>query len=299
MESSATQDSEFGKETHSEKSDYDFYRKVAGSLVVHLIILALFLFHTPSEFPAPEKPIQVELVNEAETKPEKKDPPQEKTPPLPEQSPAPKPAPIPAPEPPLPKSPEPKAEPTPITKPQLKKGKLVRERKSTTQEEVKTGKKETASKEKSEAQLVEEIPPAPEGEPLLIGKNTNIQEIGDSQLTQTERDYILSQILKYWRFTYRVAEARELTLTGTVLVLANGMLAPPFAGDTPWNPERDMPQYKTVLKTGNELYRRALESFYRALRMAQPLDLPKESKGQWPKKISVSFHFKDVLDAWD
>jgi hypothetical protein len=78
------------------------------------------------------------------------------------------------------------------------------------------------------------------------------------------------------------------------MVLPNGMLAAPFNGNQPWNPKTALPQYKEAKKTKNWFLQNLLESFYMALRLSQPLDLPPGSEKTWPRMISVSFRFKDL-----
>lgn len=114
------------------------------------------------------------------------------------------------------------------------------------------------------------------------------------ELTQSERDIILAQIIKYWRFNFASEAADDLTLNGTVVVQPDGMLAPPFNGREPWNPGKAMPQYDEAVKTRNTFMSNLMDSFYTALRLAQPLELPPATEGTWPRKISISFRFQDL-----
>jgi len=122
-------------------------------------------------------------------------------------------------------------------------------------------------------------------------KALNVDE--DSSL-QSERDFLLAQVIKCWRYNYGDAGARTLVLNGTVEVLPDGMLAPPFNGTQRWNPQTALPQYGVAGRTGNRFLQQVLESFYLALRLAQPLELPPNSAGSWPRLISVSFRFQDL-----
>ena len=83
-------------------------------------------------------------------------------------------------------------------------------------------------------------------------------------ILQSERDFLLAQILKCWRYNYGDAGARTLVLNGTVEVLPDGMLAPPFNGTQRWDPQTALPQYAVAGRTGNRFLQQVLESFYLA-----------------------------------
>jgi hypothetical protein len=105
-------------------------------------------------------------------------------------------------------------------------------------------------------------------------------------LTQSEQDFILAQIMKYWRVDFHAPEARGLSLSGVFYVLADGTLASPVNKSDPWNPAAVVDDYN-----GLSAYRRdAVDGFLLALRLAQPLQLP-PSKGPWPRKIVIRFAF--------
>ena len=207
--------------------------------------------------------------------------------------------------------------------PQLQAGKFVRERQkngggSITFNQANKNKAEKQNSQKQENELKnddaspvdDEAPgakqaPVKKEEPALDlgneqkkgdgdGLGTGLDDQDKRELTQTERDIVLAQIIKYWRFNLTSPEAKELTLNGSVVVLPSGMLAPPFNGTDPWNPRKSMPQYDQALKSGNTFLSNLMISFYTALRLSQPLDLPASTKGTWPKKISISFRFKDL-----
>jgi hypothetical protein len=148
--------------------------------------------------------------------------------------------------------------------------------------------------------FVLKISPKSEIETLSQGGSSPIaDDQKKAELTQTERDFILAQIIKYWRFNYETLSETDLTLNGNVTVLANGMLAAPFNGNQPWSPETVLPQYKESIKTKNWFAKDLLESFYLALRLSQPLDLPPGSEKTWPRLISVSFRLKDLPKRTD
>jgi hypothetical protein len=109
------------------------------------------------------------------------------------------------------------------------------------------------------------------------------------ELTQSEQDFILAQIMKYWRVDFHAPEARGLSLSGVFYVLADGTLASPVNKNDPWNPAAVVEGYN-----GLGAYRRdAVDGFLLALRLAQPLQLP-PSKGNWPRKIVIRFAFDSL-----
>jgi hypothetical protein len=220
----------------------------------------------------------------------------------------------------------PKPKPTPHDippPPQLRAGKLVNERQSNggssirnSQANKSKAEKKSTQNRKTEDQIDNDYPV--DAETLVVKKSSfkkegsdfdkdNVQEngkgkgqgsdLGDqekSELTQTERDVILAQIIKHWRFNLTSPEAKELTINGSVVVLPSGMLAPPFNGNDPWDLGKAMPQYEQYVKNGNTFLSELMFSFYTALRLSQPFDLPASAEGTWPKKISISFRFKDL-----
>ncbi|PCI40853.1 MAG: hypothetical protein COB46_06005 [Rhodospirillaceae bacterium] len=120
------------------------------------------------------------------------------------------------------------------------------------------------------------------------------QDLSEGTLTQTSRDFLLAQIFKFWNYNYNSPSGQDITLHGYVTVMPDGMLAPPFNGAQRWNPQEAMPQYAEAERTNNTIVTRALESFYLALRMSQPLKLPENPSESWPQRVSVSFNFKDL-----
>ena len=244
----------------------------------------------------------------------------------PEPKPKPKPKPEPEPEPELKPVTDPVSEqeiPTPQSSrsdipppPQLKDGKFVPEQQSKGGGKGSVGVEDALPPKALDAEALKEAPkggvmflldeeptdspkigqPKPSEPDDGLGEGTGLGTVDSEQveLTQNERDIILAQIIKYWRFNFASEAADDLTLNGTVFVLPDGMLASPFNGHEPWNPQKAMPQYDETVKIGNTFMSNLMSSFYTALRLAQPLELPPSTKGTWPRKISISFRFKDL-----
>jgi hypothetical protein len=106
------------------------------------------------------------------------------------------------------------------------------------------------------------------------------------ELTQSETDFLLSQIMKYWHVDFHAREAQGLTLEGVFYVLADGTLASPVNKNDPWNPSAVVDNYASL-----DRYRRdAVDGFILALKLSQPLQLP-STKGPWPRKIVIRFAF--------
>ena len=285
--------------------------RVAVSLGLHfsLILGLLAIGALPSsdslQYPGPDpetKPIEVELVAEL---PKPQDPVQKDKPREPEPPQSAEPAPLPdepiqkeKAEPPQQQEAPPLAAPVPPP-PQLYGEKVVK----TPAPRPGAGSKADTGVDQSdeETETVAAISPEDvvfrveeEGRGKGAAGAKNALNEDKEPLTQSERDFLLAQILKYWRFNYSSPEGSNLTLTGHVVVMPDGMLAPPFKQNQPWKPQEAMPQYAEAVRSGNELVRRVLESFYLALRLAQPLLLPPDTGGSWPRRISVSFRFQDL-----
>jgi len=123
----------------------------------------------------------------------------------------------------------------------------------------------------------------------------SVQGQDTAPLSATERDFILMQILPYLRPNAGAAARKDAAIMGYVIVLENGMLEAPFNANEDWNPQAAMPQYVQAQRSGDAFTQQALESFYLALRLAQPLTLPPGTAGTWPRRISVSVTLKDAF----
>jgi len=110
------------------------------------------------------------------------------------------------------------------------------------------------------------------------------------ELTQSEQDFVLAQVLKYWHVDFHAPEARGLVLQGVFYVQADGTLMSPVNKNDPWNPSAVVENYASLGPSGRSYRRDAIDGFLLALRLCQPLQLP-SSKGPWPRKILIRFAF--------
>jgi len=111
-------------------------------------------------------------------------------------------------------------------------------------------------------------------------------------LTQSEQDFILSQIMKYWHVDFHSPEGHGLVLRAIILVQADGTLASPMNKNDRWNPAEAIEGYETLVRRGYSYQREALEGFLLALRLCQPLKLPPGET--WPKQMVLRFAFDDL-----
>lgn len=111
-------------------------------------------------------------------------------------------------------------------------------------------------------------------------------------LTRTERDVILGQVIRQWRPPKELRAFPDAAMDVDVVVLADGMLAPPFSAGAPWNPAAAIEGYDAL--PPDHLKRTAAEAFYRALRTAQPLRLTPDMKAKAPLKVRLVFRYRDV-----
>jgi hypothetical protein len=112
------------------------------------------------------------------------------------------------------------------------------------------------------------------------------------ELSQSEQDYILSQILPYWKVDTHRPEGRGMVLEAIIEIRPDGFLMSPLNRDDPWNPGRVIAGYGELARLGYTYRREALEGFLFALRMSQPLRLPRASAG--PRWMKLRFSFDDM-----
>jgi len=237
------------------------------SALAHVLVVVLLLsglLH-PDDLPVPPT-VTVELVPEAakpKPEPAKPEPPK----PEPPKPAPPKPAP-PKPEPVKPSSPPPQVEKPPPPpkpwwempeKPVLQPGKLAKTSNAVTR-------------------------------PMGVGAPADDPDnVGDA--TQSERDFILGQILPLWKRP-PVNLPPDVVVNLRVLVLADGSLGSPFSAGRPWNPGVAIEHYNQ-LPPGDPVLM-TLVSLYTALRLAQPLKLPPELKAKAPFAAVLDFRLADA-----
>ncbi len=112
------------------------------------------------------------------------------------------------------------------------------------------------------------------------------------ELSQNEQDYVLSQILPYWKVDTHRPEGRGMVLEAIIEINPDGTLQAPLGRDDPWNPNGIIGGYAEMVRLGYSYKREALEGFLLALRLSQPLKLP--PGGKWPKWMKLRFAFDDL-----
>ncbi len=241
----------------------------------------------PPEPPKPEPPKPEPPAPEPEPpkpEPPKPEPPKPE-PPKPE-PPKPEPPKPPEPRPEPPKAEKPPAAPLPLPPPpQLERGKVA-EKSSPPQGRAKS-EPSPAPKAPASADGL-----APAGEAATARSEAWVKGMLEKSppVTQSEHDFILAQILKMWRVDPNSYVPPDLVIFVDALVLANGELGSPLNKADPWNPGKLMPNY-----TQQPPYlKKAIDSFILAIRLAQPLELPQQPPGYWPRRMKFAFRFSDV-----
>ncbi len=110
--------------------------------------------------------------------------------------------------------------------------------------------------------------------------------------TRSERDMVLSQVVRHWRPPAALAAYADAEFAVTVTVLGDGMLAGAFSARAPFDPAAAIEGYAGL--DARDLRRQASESFYRALRQAQPLTLPPALAAKAPFDVVLEFRVRDV-----
>lgn len=224
------------------------------SAALHAVVV-LFLWGDvfPRSPPTEPEVVSVEVVAEPALVPEPPPPPQ---PPPPAEAP-----PAVAPPPPPP--------PPPLAKPQLEPGPLARH-----------------SDAASDAGARADDRPRQPAERDGAAPREDERKGGRRQVTQTERDMILAQVLKHWRAPdeLRIPDA---VITLSVQIRPDGTLGEPYHYQSPWNPAKAISRYAEMVP--GSLEQRAVESLYRALRQAQPLHLPAAVLAKAPFEIQLGF----------
>ena len=112
------------------------------------------------------------------------------------------------------------------------------------------------------------------------------------ELSQTEQDFVLSQILPFWKVDTHRPESKGMVLEAIIEIKPDGTLMSPLNRDDPWNPGAVISGYAQLARLGYSYQREAMEGFLLALRLSQPLRLP--PGGKWPKWMRLRFSFDDL-----
>jgi hypothetical protein len=144
----------------------------------------------------------------------------------------------------------------------------------------------------------------PDSTPVTIGRHEPEEDNLPSgrstePAAQTVPDFILMQIAQHWLIDYRNPRYRDIVLRGTkIVLLPNGLLAPPFGKDDPWNPKAMIANYDALLVPEAQPIRQAIETFLKAMRLAQPFRLPPDGRpNNEPRVFTIYFQLGDIPSA--
>lgn len=113
-------------------------------------------------------------------------------------------------------------------------------------------------------------------------------------MTQSESDFFLSQIIAAWVIDFDAPQFRDIQIYGNYKVLPNGMLAPPFGKNDPWDMRKMVNNWDQIAHVPEAAaFRTAIETFLRAMRLAQPFQMPPDVSG-YPKTLSLNFRVGDL-----
>lgn len=111
-------------------------------------------------------------------------------------------------------------------------------------------------------------------------------------VTQSERDLVLSQVLRHWTPPPELSAYDRANLQVAVVVDAQGYFDDLYDARRPWAPAAIFDGYAGL--PPDSLQRRTIDSFYRAIRQAQPLRLPAALKAKAPFRVRLDFRVRDV-----
>jgi hypothetical protein len=153
-----------------------------------------------------------------------------------------------------------------------------------------------AARPRAESRSAPNLPKADDAvsAPFEAGRATQGGGPKEATATQAVQDFILAQIARHWILDLRSARFSNVVLNGRFMLLPDGMLAPPFGRNDPWDPRKMIRDYDQLLKPGNETLRTAIETFIQAAKQAQPFRLPPDGKADEPRQLPLSFRLGDL-----
>lgn len=116
----------------------------------------------------------------------------------------------------------------------------------------------------------------------------------DAIATQTVQDVILRQIARHWIIDVRGQTYRDVVLSMRFILLPDGMLAPPFGRNDPWNLQTMVRDYEMMMRPENRMIRTTVETFLQAMRQAQPFQLPPDGQSADARVLPLSFRLGDL-----
>lgn len=113
-------------------------------------------------------------------------------------------------------------------------------------------------------------------------------------MTQSESDFFLSQVVAAWAIDFDAPQFRNIQIFGHYKVLPDGTLAPPFGRNDPWDLHAMVNNWEEIENEPRAAaFRTAIETFLRAMRLAQPFEMPPDAQG-YPKILSLNFRIGDL-----
>ncbi|MBM3540122.1 MAG: hypothetical protein FJX55_20130 [Alphaproteobacteria bacterium] len=140
------------------------------------------------------------------------------------------------------------------------------------------------------------LPPRESGEstPLEAGRIRPGGTPPEAIASQTVQDVILKQIARHWIIDVRGSTYRDVVLSVRFKLLPDGMLAPPFGRNDPWDLRVMVRDYEVMMKPENRLIRTTIETFLQAMRYAQPFHLPPDGQATEARVLPLSFRLGDL-----
>jgi len=140
------------------------------------------------------------------------------------------------------------------------------------------------------------VPPAESAEsaPLEAGRVRPGGSLPEAIATQTVQDVILRQIARHWIIDVRGPTYRDVVLSMRFKLLPDGMLAPPFGRNDPWDLRVMVRDYEMMMRPENRMIRTTIETFLQAMRQAQPFQLPPDGQSAEVRTLPLSFRLGDL-----
>lgn len=111
-------------------------------------------------------------------------------------------------------------------------------------------------------------------------------------VTQNERDFVLGQVMRHWSPPRELSAYDRANIRVSVVVGADGYFAELYDSRRPWNPAEVFDGYNAL--SPQDIQRRTIDAFYRAIRQSQPVRLPPALKIKAPFPVRLDFRFKDA-----
>lgn len=111
-------------------------------------------------------------------------------------------------------------------------------------------------------------------------------------VTQSERDFVLGQVLRHWSPPRELSAYERANVRVTVRVGPDGYFLDIYDARRPWNPGAVFDGYDAL--PAQDVQRRTIDAFLRAIRQAQPVRLPPQLREKAPFDVRLDFRFRDA-----